>query len=162
MDHHALIEHYANGAEKLRQAIRGLTPEDLPCVPPADAKVGLWSIQQVIVHLLDSDLVASDRMKRVIAEDNPTLIGFDETKFAENLFYEEQPAEEAAALLEMNRKLMSRVLRKLPASASGRIGTHNQRGRLTLEQLLQGAVDHIEHHLKFIHAKRAWMGKELW
>src|SRR5215218_7786079 len=107
-----LIEHYSAGGEKLALAIRGLTHEDLLCAPPADANVGRWSIQQVVIHCMDSDLVSVDRMKRMIAEDNPTLIGYDETKFVANLFYDDQPADAAAALVDANRKLFARVLRK--------------------------------------------------
>src|SRR5215204_4746950 len=94
-----LIEHYSGGGEKLALAIRGLTREDLLCVPPADANVGRWSIQQVVVHCMDSDLVSADRMKRMIAEDNPTLIGYDENKFAQNLFMDEQSAEDAVTIV---------------------------------------------------------------
>src|SRR5947207_3326719 len=94
----SLIDEYEGGGEQLALAIRGLTREDLLALPAPDApkEVGKWSIQQVVLHLMDSDLIAADRMKRVIAEDNPTLIGFDETRFAQNLFYEEQSAEDAA------------------------------------------------------------------
>jgi hypothetical protein len=42
---------------------------------------------------MDSDLIATDRIKRMIAEDNPQLIGYDENKFVQSLFYEEQPAD---------------------------------------------------------------------
>ena len=157
-----LIEHYEAGGEKLSLAIRGLTGEDLLCVPPADANVGRWSIQQVVVHCMDSDLVSADRMKRMIAEDNPTLIGYDETKFVQNLFYDEQPAEEAAAVVDAHRKLFAKVLRKLPDSAWARKGTHNERGAITVGGYLKSTVDHLEHHIKFIHAKRAHWGKEMW
>src|SRR5437588_11077478 len=94
----SLIDQYENGGEKLRQASRGLTREDLLAVPVP----GTWSIQQIVLHLMDSDLIAADRMKRVIAEDNPTLIGFDETKFAKNLHYEEQSAADAATIFDLN------------------------------------------------------------
>ena len=157
-----LIEHFEGGGEKLALSIRGLTPEDLLCAPPADANVGRWSIQQVVIHCMDSDLVSVDRMKRMIAEDNPTLIGYDETKFVANLFYDEQPADAAAALVDANRKLFAKVLRKLPESAWGRKGTHNERGMVTVGGYLKSTVDHLEHHLKFIHAKRAHWGKEMW
>ena len=55
-----------------------------------------------------------------------------------------------------------RVLRKLPDEAFKRQGTHNERGPVTLGDYLQHMVKHMEHHLKFIHAKRAAMGKEMW
>ncbi|HEV2293021.1 MAG TPA: DinB family protein [Tepidisphaeraceae bacterium] len=157
-----LIEHYESGGEKLALAIRGLTREDLLCIPPADANVGRWSIQQLVIHCMDSDLVSTDCLKRMIAEDNPPLLGYDENKFAANLFYDDQPAEEAAALVDASRKLFAKVLRKLPEGAWSCKGTHNERGEVTVGAYLKSTVDHLEHHLKFIHAKRAHWGKEMW
>jgi hypothetical protein len=158
----AAIEHYARGGEALALAVRGLTREDFLAPPPPGENLGKWTIQQVVIHLLDSDLIATDRMKRIIAEDNPTLIGFDETKFAKNLFYEEQSAEDAVMIISLNRRVFAPVLRKLPETAFARAGMHNERGRVTLDDLLTSYTHHLEHHLKFIHAKRAAMGKEMW
>jgi hypothetical protein len=157
-----LIEHYAAGGEKLSLAIRGLTPEDLRVVPAADANVGRWSIQQVVIHCVDSDLVSTDRLKRMIAEDNPALIGYDENKFAQNLFYHEQSAEQAVQLIDLSRKVFAEVLRRLPKQAFDRKGTHNERGVITVGGYLKSTVDHLDHHLNFIHKKRAHMGKEMW
>ena len=92
----------------------------------------------------------------------PTTVYADENRFVANLFYDEQPAEEAVRILDLNRRLFTRALRKLPDSAFDRKGTHHERGVLTLGQYLKSTVDHLEHHLKFIHAKRAKMGKEMW
>jgi hypothetical protein len=157
-----LIDHYAAGGEQLSLAIRGLTREDLLAIPAPDADVGRWSIQQVVVHLMDSDLIATDRMKRMIAEDNPTLIGYNENKFTENLFYHDQPAEQAIQVLDLNRKLFAEVLRRLPVSAWQRKGNHNERGVITAGGYLKSTVDHLDHHLKFILKKRAHMGMEMW
>lgn len=157
-----LIDHYAAGGEKLSLAIRGLAPEDLRIVPAADADVGRWSIQQVVVHCMDSDLIATDRMKRMIAEDNPTLLGYDKNKFVENLFYHEQPAEQAVQVLDLNRKLFAEVLRRLDTSVWQRKGSHNERGPVTAGAYLKSTVDHLDRHLTFIHKKRAHMGKEMW
>ena len=55
--------------------------------------------------------------------------------------------------------LLSHLLRD---PAFERTGNHTERGRLTLSDLLIGTSKHLEHHLKFIHAKRANMGKEMW
>src|SRR5687768_11886578 len=150
-----LIEHYERGGEKLSLAVRGLTPGDMTCYPVP----GTWSIHQIVIHLLDSDLVLADRMKRVIAEDGPTLLAYDETKFAKNLYYHDQSVERAIQILDLNRRLFAPVLRRLRPDAFDRTGNHSERGRVTLRDLLQGAVDHLEHHVKFIHDKRAMMGK---
>jgi hypothetical protein len=162
MNPNELIEHYAAGGEKLSLAIRGLTRDDLLAVPDPAVKVGLWSIQQVVIHCMDSDLVSIDRLKRMIAEDNPTLIGYDENKFAANLFYNDQPAEDAVAVVDLTRKTFAKVLRKLPAASFERAGTHNERGKITVGDYLKAAADHLDHHIRFIHDKRAYMGKEMW
>jgi hypothetical protein len=157
-----LIEKFAAGGEQLSMAIRGLTREDLLAVPAPDANVGKWSIQQVVIHCMDSDLIAVDRIKRMVAEENPSLIGYDENKFVQNLFYDEQDAEIAVQLVDLNRKQFARVLRKLPDAALQRKGTHNERGVQTAGKYIQFTIEHLDHHLKFIHAKRANMGKEMW
>lgn len=153
-----IIDRYEHGGEKLRQAVAGLTREDLHAFPVP----GKWSIQQVVIHLLDSDLILAGRMKCVIAEDNPTLIGFDENKFVQRLHYEFQSAEDAVAVLALNRKIFAEVLRRLQPEDFSRKGTHNQRGVLTLAQLLEHAVEHLDHHLKFVYDKREQLGKLMW
>lgn len=159
-----VIEQYANGGQKLSMAVRGLTEQDLRTFPPPNspADLGKWSIQQIIIHLLDSDLVASDRMKRIIAMDNPRLEGYDESKFVERLFYDDQPAEKAIQLFESNRQMTAIILRKLPAEAFARLGQHSERGPVTLESQVKLYIKHLDNHIGFIHRKRAAMGKEMW
>ena len=68
-----LIDRYAAGANQLAPSIEGLTRDDLNTFPVQ----GTWSIQQIVLHMMESDLIASDRMKRVISMDNPLLMGYD-------------------------------------------------------------------------------------
>ena len=65
-------------------------------------------------------------------------------------------------LIELTRGQMASVLRKLPDSAFTRVGNHSENGPMTLNKLLGYVTSHLEHHLKFIHQKRAKMGKEMW
>jgi len=154
----ALLHEYAAGPQKLSQAVRGLTADDLQSFPVP----GTWSIQQVVIHLLDCEAVYADRMKRVIAEDNPTLMGFDQDRWLAALHYDRQPTDDAIKLIELTRQQMANILLALPAEAFARSGTHSEYGTRTLLDLVRGAVQHMEHHMKFIHQKRAAMGKEMW
>jgi uncharacterized damage-inducible protein DinB len=154
----SLIDQYEKGGDDLRMAVRGLQRDDLLAYPVP----GSWSIQEIVIHLVDSDLILADRMKRIIAEDNPTLIGFDETKFARNLHYNEQSADDAVTIFGLNRRNFARVLRKVPESAFDRIGTHNERGPLTLAAMLAMCVNHLKHHMEFIVSKREKLGKLMW
>ena len=152
------IQHYARGGEKLQQSIRGLTDEDLLAVPIP----GKWSIQQVVIHLADAESAVADRIKRVIAMENPSLLAWDENAFVKNLFYDDQSTDDAVALVTLIRRQLGRVLAKLPAEAWKRAGQHNERGPQTLQQLVEFADKHLDHHLHFINEKREKLGKLMW
>jgi len=152
-----LIEDYARGGPLLATSIQGLTKPDFQAYPVP----GTWSIQQIVLHLMDSDLVASDRMKRVIAEENPTIIGYNETLFSQKLFYERMDPFLAAEIFAKNRQLTAEILRNLPDVAFDRVGTHNEAGRITLGHLVETYVKHLEHHLQFLRQKRQLLGKPL-
>jgi uncharacterized damage-inducible protein DinB len=156
-----LIDQYGSGGAKLLGSIAGLSRQDLLWVPPAEARIGRWSIQQIVIHLMDSDLIWSSRMKSIIAEDNPAILSFDENKFVASLFYEDQNAESAAGLLDLNRRQFAKVLRKLPDSSFSRTGWHSERGTIALREIVQLMVEHIDHHLGFISKKREKLAKPL-
>src|SRR3954462_8123901 len=120
----SLVEEYERGEERLALAIRGLTPEDMTCRPDPAADVGKWSIQEVTVHLADAELAFADRIKRIAAEDEPVLLAWNENRFIERLYYHEQAAEDAASLVAILRRQMSRLLKKLPDDAFERSGRH--------------------------------------
>src|SRR5262249_12329015 len=124
----ALLEKYSQGGDQIRAAIKGLATKELQAFPVP----GTWSIQQIVVHLLDSDLIATHRMKRIIAEENPLLIGYDETKFTKSLFYDQEPLDEVLTLFQLNRAQMTRIFKQLPEAAFQRHGTHNERGTVRL------------------------------
>ena len=145
-----LIDQYADGGDKLTEAIAGLSEEQMAAFPVP----GTLSIQQIVLQLLDSDLIGAERMKRVTAEDDPLLVAFDETAFSKKLFYDQLDARLAAEVFAKNRSLMSEILRRLSDEAFARTGRHSERGPVSLADLLATFVGHLEHHLKFIQQKR--------
>jgi uncharacterized damage-inducible protein DinB len=149
-----LIDRYAEGGPLLAYAASGLSPEHEAARPgPGD-----WSVAELVAHLLDSDLVLADRMKRVIAEENPTLLAFDENAWLARLGSHEMPVEEAINLFAANRQWMTRVLRRCGDEDFARAGLHTETGRMTLAEVVSRAVAHLDHHLRFLYAKRANLG----
>jgi hypothetical protein len=149
-----LIDDYLAGPKALRAAVAGLTAAQLLARPVP----GKMSTLEVVCHLADFDPIMADRMKRVIAEDNPTLVGADENRFLAALAYHDRDLEEELTIIDRTRSQLARILRKLPADAWQRSGTHSERGPRTLEQLLKGSIQHIPHHVQFIHEKRQALG----
>lgn len=150
----SLIDAFLDGVTQLRRAVAGLTPEQLQARPVA----GKWSTLEVVCHIVDSDQAWCHRMKRVIAEDRPLLIGYDETRFTAALPYQEDDLEESLALMASMRRQMARTLRSLPNAAWSRTGVHSERGLVTLEEMLRLESEHVPHHVKHIMEKRTALG----
>ena len=145
-----LATEYLAGPRLLREAVRGLSREQVLARPIA----GKWSTLEVVCHLADFDPIYTDRMKRVIAEDRPALIGADEKRFAAALAYHDRDIEEELSIIDATRSQFAKILRRLPEAALERVGMHSERGPCTLQQLLEMIIQHIPHHVKFIAEKR--------
>ncbi|MBC7816116.1 MAG: DinB family protein [Planctomycetaceae bacterium] len=145
-----LIEEYLKGPKLLRDAVGGMTHEQLLARPIA----GKWSTLEVIAHLADFEPVYGDRMKRILAENEPTLFGGDPDKFAAKLAYHGRDLETELCLIECVRKQMAAILQTVPDSDFERVGQHCEAGPLTLRTFLERITGHIPHHLPFIAEKR--------
>lgn len=149
-----LVREYLAGSQQLRQAIKGMSSEQLKAKPVA----GKMSTLEVVCHLVDFDPVYVERMKRAIAMDKPTLLGADENDFAKTLCYHDRDAEEELRLLELTRSSMAKVLNKIPLEAWERVGVHNERGPMSVQKMVETMINHIPHHVKFIEEKREALG----
>lgn len=145
------IRAFAARADVPGKAIAGLTVEQLNAHPVPDT----WSIQEIVLHLLDTDLIACYRMKRIIAEDRPRVDVYDENAFAARLAYDQQDAVLAAETFRTNRLNTAVLLRSLPDAALDRVAVHPDTGDLSLGLLLRAYVHHVDHHMAFLRRKRA-------
>jgi hypothetical protein len=116
---------------------------------------GRWSTLEVVCHLADAEVLYAEFMKRVIAEDEPSLHRAESAGWASRLAYQQHDLEEELHLIELVRSQMSRIFCSLKPVDYQRRGRHSTDGSLTLEDLLQRAIDHIPHHLRFIQEMRA-------
>ena len=144
------IARYAAGSDELRAAIGDLSlPQVRTRVSP-----GRWSVLEVVCHIADFELVYADRMKRVVAEDRPTMFGGDPDQFAAVLAYDQRDLEEELQVIAAVRRQVTRFLRTLDGAVFERTGTHTTDGPLTLATLLRRIAGHIPHHAEFIRQKR--------
>lgn len=150
------IERFERGGQDLREAVTGLSRETLTARPGP----GIWSILELVIHVVDSDAIVIDRMKRIITEDVPQLLNADEGAYVTRLHSHDQSLDDAIVLFEVGRRQLARVLRLLPDEAFDRTGNHDVTGTVTLGGLVAAYSDHLDHHMKFLHAKLATLGKQ--
>jgi uncharacterized damage-inducible protein DinB len=156
MNYQKMIEEYRAGPGILHKAVAGLTEkeEQLHARPIP----GKWSILEVVCHLADFEIVYADRIKRVIAEDEPTIFGGDPETFAARLAYQKRDIEEELRVVDIVRKQVSRILEEIAEQDFQRHGIHSEYGPLTLETILMRVTNHIPHHVRFIEEKRKALG----
>ena len=148
------IDAYVDGPTQLRRIVADMNQQHIVARPV----FGKWSTLEVVCHLVDSEQAWCHRMKRVIAEDRPLLIGYDESRFAQSLAYDQHDLARELDLIDATRQQMASILETLPDTAWSRAGVHSERGLMTLEELLQAEVEHIPHHVAHIEEKRRALG----
>jgi hypothetical protein len=146
----ALLERYRRAPELLATLLTGVhgEEEDFLTAP------GKWSIRQIVAHLADSELVAAHRFRQVIAEEDPTLIAFNQEAWAARLDYARRKPKQSLETFRRLRAENYELLKELPATAFERAGNHNERGRLTLGQMLEGFANHAESHARQVQSIR--------
>jgi hypothetical protein len=140
----ALLERFRRGPELLAVVLTGVfgDEEDFLRAP------GKWSIRQIVAHLADAELVAAHRFRQVIAEDNPTLVAFDQDAWARNLDYARRKPKQSLETFRRIRAENYDLLKGLPETAFERPGNHTQNGSITLLRLLEGYTGHAETHVR--------------
>ena len=107
---------------------------------------GEWSVLECLGHMTDSELVTSARYRWILSENEPTLVGFDQTAWAGR---PDRAADDPALLLEVLgvlRRANVALWRRLPASERGRIGLHVERGPESFELLFRLQAGHGRIH----------------
>ena len=140
----ALLERYRRGAELLAVVLTGVYGEEEDFAPAP----GKWSVRQIVAHLADAEMVGAHRFRQVIAEDNPTLIAYNQDAWTANLDYARRKPKQSLETFRRIRAENYELLKGLPESAFERAGNHSENGRMTLRQLLEGYAGHAETHAR--------------
>jgi len=149
-----LLDRYEHGPTLLRDTLAGMDGETLMARPIP----GKMSSQEVACHIVDSDQFMCDRMKRTIATSRPLLMGVESADYPRPLSYHERDLELDLRLLEAQREQMAADLRRLSEEAWERKAVHSESGSVTLLDLLEHAVSHLEAHVLTIAEKRSALG----
>jgi hypothetical protein len=145
----ALLERYRRGPELLAVILTGVYGEEEDFGLP-----GKWTVRQIVAHLADADMVGAHRFRQVIAEDNPTLIAYDQDAWTRNLDYARRKPKQSLETFRRIRAENYELLKDLPAAAFDRTGNHSENGPMTLRQLLEGYAGHAESHARQLQEMR--------
>lgn len=154
MKFQGLIERFATGPQLLRDAVQGMSREQVLARPVP----GKWSTLEVVCHLSDFEIVYADRIKRIIAEDRPLLPDGDENLFAARLAYHSRDLAEELRVIDSIHTQLARLLRLQNDADFARVGNHATAGPLTMEQFVERVANHFDHHIGFIYEKRTALG----
>ena len=133
------------------RAIEGLSSAQLR-KPEAPGK---WSIAQVLQHLADSDLVWGWRVRLILAQDRPTLTGYDQDRWAERLHYADADPQEALEQLRVLRRGNLGLIARATPEDLTRVGVHSERGEESVGYLCGLYAGHDLLHLRQIARIRA-------
>ncbi len=149
-----LIDAYRRGPATLRDAVSGMSAEELRARPIA----GKMSSLEVLSHITDSDQFMCDRVKRTIATDKPLLMGVESADYPGPLAYHERDPELDLRLLEVQREQLAADLERLAPELWERTAVHSEAGLQTLREIFHHAVEHLEGHVLAILEKRRALG----
>jgi hypothetical protein len=144
------LERFRRGPELIAVATTGASNVEMD-FPPAP---GAWTVRVICAHVADSEVVGSYRFRAVIAQDNPTLLGYDQNLWAANLDYARRRISQSLETFRHVRSESYDLLKALPEAAFERRGTHSERGALTLFDLLRIYAEHAEKHARQIMSAR--------
>ncbi len=150
-DRERLIQQYADGATRLKAALRRV-PEDALKWRPTPRQ---WSAHEIICHCADSETNAAARIRYLVSEQDALILGYDQEGWAVTFDYHSHPLEPALALVEAVRANTAALLRRLPDEAWQREGRHTESGRYTAEHWLGIYAEHLEGHARQIEGNLA-------
>lgn len=137
-----LITRYARGPEQIRAALAKV-PEEARQWRPGP---GRWSAHEVAVHCADSETNSALRIRYLLAEKEPVIVGYDQEEWARAFDYHAEPLEPALAAVETARGRTVPILRRLAEADWAREGRHTEEGRYTAEDWLRLYAAHLEGH----------------
>lgn len=139
-ERHTRIRQYAEGPARLRAALDLAPPESLQWRPGP----GKWSIHEIIVHCADSEVQAYTRIRKLLAEPDAEIQGYDQDRWAVEMDYHRLPLAPALAAIEAVRAATVPLLERMTDADWARTGHHTEVGPYTAETWLATYSIHLD------------------
>lgn len=136
------IRLYLEGYHKLKACLDEL-PSEMWDFKPAPDK---WSVREIIIHIMDSEINAYVRCRKIIAESSSTITAYDQDKWAQTLNYKDMNIDIAVEVFKFLRMITHDLLISLPDEVWENYVIHPQTGNMKLTEWLKIYIVHITKH----------------
>jgi len=108
---------------------------------------GEWSPRQVLNHLSDSDLVTGTRIRMIVTQDRPTIVGYDQDAWTERFGSLDATPQDTIDRWQTLRRANLRLMQSLSPQEWNRVGLHSERGPESVRLNVQLLAGHDRMHL---------------
>lgn len=106
-----------------------------------------WTPNEIIGHLLDGEWVYGYRVRLILCEERPTILGMDQEKWVAGQRHNEREPAELIADFRALRQRNVAAWRRMSAADLKRVGVHNERGEEPLGLMLKMNAGHDLSHI---------------
>jgi len=133
-------------AKKLERMIRGMPTPKLRKRPAP----GKWSINEILAHLADSEIVLGFRMRMILAVPGTPITAVDQDSWVTSGHYEKRDPRKSIEHFRVFREANLALLKSLTPEQWKQHGMHSERGRETIEHIVRIYAGHDINHLQQI------------
>jgi hypothetical protein len=145
-EYRARITRYRQGPDHLDAALANVPAAALQWRPGP----GKWSVHEVVVHCADSEVNAHMRLRYLVAEPQPLIVGYDQDRWALDMDYHAHPLEPALATVHAVRANTVPLLERLTEAQWRKTGRHTEHASYGVEKWLEIYSEHLEVHVRQI------------
>ena len=150
MNTDSLINRIADTPNRISRTVDGWSEAELRAKPAPDQ----WSTAEVLAHLRSADDILTPRIYMMLVRDNPTLLAYEERKWAVVMGYADANFHTSLQAYILKRAELVNVLQRLTPEEWQRTGIHEHNGSLTIEELVNDMLLHEAEHCRQIEALR--------
>ena len=111
---------------------------------------GQWTPNEIIGHLTDIEWVYGYRLRLILCEDEPAILGFRQEAWVASQGHNKRERSELVEIFRTLRGINLSVWRRMSPEDFERSGQHNERGAESLGAVLQMLAGHDLSHLQQI------------
>lgn len=136
----------AGTARKLARLVKGVPVARLRKRPAPDR----WSVAEILVHLADAEIVLSFRIRMILGAPGTPIQGFDQDAWVNAGHYAKRDPRKCLEQFRTVREVNLDLFKTLTREQWQHHGMHSERGKETVEHIVQMIAGHDINHLRQI------------